>query len=132
MPKGQYINRLEDHLFPGFVQNSKSESLMNLFKNMLPLKVKVIRDGGQSDEVMALNIVPGNIVFVEGGDLIPADLRVLECSSNFHVDNAPVTGKSKPQLHKSICTYDNPLETQNLCFFGSLTVRGSEWSFLRY
>ena len=49
---------------------------------MLPPKVKVLRDGA-TDEVMATNIVPGDIVFVEAGDLIPADFRILECSDNF-------------------------------------------------
>jgi len=135
---GYSIDRSEDHLFLGlvlifvvivtgvfsYVQNSKSESLMNSFKNMLPPKVKVIRDGS-SDEVLALNLVPGDIVFVEGGDLIPADLRVLECSSNFHVDNAPLTGESEPQMRKSVCTHDDPLETQNLCFFGTQVPEGS-------
>jgi len=93
---GYSIDGSEDHLFLGivlvvvvvvtgifsFVQNSKSESLMNSFKSMLPPKVKVLRDG-TTDEVISTKIVPGDIVFVEAGDLIPADIRVLECSDNF-------------------------------------------------
>lgn len=135
---GYTIDRSEDHLFLGivlvfvvvvtgvfsYVQNSKSESLMNSFKNMLPPKVKIIRDGN-NDEIMALNIVPGDIVFVEGGDLIPADIRLLECSDNFNVDNAALTGESEPQKRKPLCTHDDPLETQNLCFFGTQVPEGS-------
>lgn len=135
---GYSIDRSEDHLFLGvvlvfvvivtgifsFIQNSKSESLMNSFKNMLPPKVKVLR-GGRSDEIVAMDLVPGDIIFVEGGDLIPADMRVLECSDNFHVDNAALTGESEPQKRKSICTNDDPLETQNLCFFGTQVPEGS-------
>lgn len=135
---GYAIDRSEDHLFLGivlvfvvvvtgvfsYVQNSKSESLMNSFKNMLPPKVKIIRDGN-NDEILALNIVPGDIVFVEGGDLIPADIRLLECSDNFNVDNAALTGESEPQRRKPMCTHDDPLETQNLCFFGTQVPEGS-------
>ena len=135
---GYTIDRSEDHLFLGvvlvfvvvvtgvfsFVQNSKSENLMNSFKDLLPPRVKIIRDG-HSDEVTALNIVPGDIVLVEGGDLIPADLRVLECSDNFHVDNAALTGESEPQKRKTVCTNDDPLETKNLCFFGTQVPEGS-------
>ncbi len=135
---GYSIDHSEDHLFLGivlvfvvvitgvfsFIQNSKSESLMNSFKNMLPPKVKVIRDGS-SDEVVALNLVPGDIVYVEGGDLIPADMRVIECSDNFNVDNAALTGESEPQKRRPEFTHEDPLETQNLCFFGTQVPEGS-------
>lgn len=135
---GYSIDRSEDHLFLGvvlvfvvivtgvfsYIQNSKSESLMNSFKNMLPPKVKVLR-GGNSDEIVAADLVPGDIVLVEGGDLIPADMRVLESSDNFHVDNAALTGESEPQRRKPVCTNDDPLETQNLCFFGTQVPEGS-------
>lgn len=107
-----------------YYQNAKSESLMNSFKNMLPPKVKVVRDG-TNDEIDASQLCPGDIIFVEGGDLIPADCRVLECSDNFHVDNAALTGEAEPQKRKPICTHDDPLETQNLCFFGTQVPEGS-------
>ena len=135
---GYSIDGSEDHLFLGivlvvvvvvtgifsFVQNSKSESLMNSFKSMLPPKVKVLRNG-TTDEVMSTKIVPGDVVFVEAGDLIPADIRVLECSDNFQVDNAALTGESEPQKRTVACTHDDPLETQNLCFFGTQVPEGS-------
>ena len=135
---GYAIDKAQDHLFLGitlvvvvvvtgifsFVQNSKSDSLMNSFASMLPPKIKVLRDG-TTDEVVSLNVVPGDIVFVEAGDLIPADMRVLECSDNFHVDNAALTGESEPQRRKTECTHDDPLETQNLCFFGTQVPEGS-------
>lgn len=51
---------------------------------MMPPKVKVLRDG-KSDEILAMHIVTGDIVLLEGGDLVPADIRILECSDNFQV-----------------------------------------------
>lgn len=97
---------------------------MASFKNMLPPRVKVLRDG-TADEVEAMKLVPGDIIFVEGGDLIPADMRVLECSDNFSVDNAALTGEAEPQKRTPKCTHEDPLETKNLCFFGTQVPEGS-------
>jgi sodium/potassium-transporting ATPase subunit alpha len=108
----------------GFVQNMKSDNLMKSFANMLPPKVLVRRDGQTSLEV-ALKLVPGDIVEINAGDLVPADLRIIECSDNLVVDNASLTGESEPQKRKVACTHDDPLETQNLCFFGTQVPEGS-------
>lgn len=43
---------------------------------------------------------------------IPADVRIIECSDNMVVDNAPLTGESEPQKRKALCTHDEPMETQ--------------------
>jgi len=107
-----------------FMQNSKSESLMASFANMLPPKVAVTRDG-KTDEVGAASLVPGDLVTVVGGDLIPADMRILRCSDNMQVDNASLTGESEPQKRKPKCTHDDALETQNLAFFGTQVPEGS-------
>ncbi|GMI61139.1 hypothetical protein ScalyP_jg7148 [Parmales sp. scaly parma] len=107
---GYALEKAEDNLYLGIVlvfvvlatgifsylQNSKSESLMASFKNMLPPKVNVLRDG-KTDEIDASQLVPGDIVEVNGGDLIPSDFRVLSCSDNFVVDNSSLTGESEPQ-----------------------------------
>lgn len=107
-----------------FFQNKKSTDLMKSFANMLPPKVMVLRDGKKNFED-AKKLVPGDIVEVNAGDLIPADLRVLECSDNLQVDNSSLTGESEPQKRKNVCTNDDPLETQNLCFFGTQVPEGS-------
>ena len=107
-----------------YLQNSKSENLMNSFAQMLPPKVKLLRNGN-IDSVVSSALVPGDIVFLEGGDLVPADLRILECSDNLVVDNSALTGEAEPQRRKVACTNDDPLETQNLCFFGTQVPEGS-------
>ena len=56
---------------------------------------------------------------------VPADFRVISCSDDFEVDNASLTGESEPQTRKSVCTDTNPLETKNLCFFGTFVSKGS-------
>jgi sodium/potassium-transporting ATPase subunit alpha len=107
-----------------FVQNQKSDNLMKSFANMLPPKVLVLRDGEMSFED-AVKMVPGDIVEINAGDLVPADVRILECSDNLVVDNASLTGEAEPQKRKKECTHDDPLETQNLCFFGTQIPEGS-------
>lgn len=55
---------------------------------------------------------------------IPADVRILECSDNMVVDNAPLTGESEPQKRKNICTHQDPMETQVRMFRPLPALRG--------
>ncbi len=107
-----------------FYQNGKSEDLMKSFKSMSPPQVKVVRDGKVST-IESQDICRGDIILLEGGDLVPADCRVLECSDNLVVDNAALTGESEPQKRTAFCTHNDPMETQNLLFFGTSVPEGS-------
>lgn len=74
---------------------------------------------------MAQKLVPGDVVEVAMGEKVPADLRVI-FSREMKVDNSPLTGEADPLLRTVECTSpDNPLETKNLCFFGTLIKEGS-------
>ena len=107
-----------------YIQERKSNDLMNSFKNMLPQQTTVIRDGADT-RVNAISLVRGDIVKIKGGEKVPADLRVLECSDDFKVDNASLTGESEFQKREPNCTHENPLETRNLCFFGTFVPSGT-------
>jgi len=108
----------------GYFQERKASKLMDSFKGMMPDVVLCVR-GGKSIKVEAADLVLGDIVKCKAGDKIPADLRVLECSDDCKVDNASLTGESEPQKRGIECTHDNPLETRNLCFFGTLVPSGT-------
>lgn len=70
-------------------------------------------------------MVPGDIVEVKMGDKVPADLRIIH-SREMKVDNSCLTGESDPLLRVVECTSpDNPLETKNMAFFGTLIKEGS-------
>jgi sodium/potassium-transporting ATPase subunit alpha len=72
-----------------------------------------------------LKLVCGDIVKVKAGEKIPADIRIL-ASAEMKVDNSPLTGESEPLLRTTVCSHpDNPLETANLAFFGTLCKEGS-------
>lgn len=96
---------------------------MEKFANFLPPKSVVHRDGRVS-EVDAKDLVVGDVIDVKLGDKIPADIRIVS-NQKLKVDNAPLTGESEPIGRTVDCTDENPLETKNLAFFGTLAVDGT-------
>ncbi|ETI51141.1 hypothetical protein F442_05509 [Phytophthora nicotianae P10297] len=107
-----------------YFQNAKSSNLMESFKQMMPTVTTVIREG-KSQKIEASQLVRGDIILLKGGDKVPADIRVLECSDDLTVDNSCLTGEPEPLKRIPDCTDENPLETKNLCFFGTFIPQGS-------
>ncbi|MDF1700322.1 MAG: cation-transporting P-type ATPase [Planctomycetota bacterium] len=77
----------------GFSQEWKAERALDALRQMLAPRCRVIRDG-LPREVEAATLVPGDVVRLELGDRIPADLRLLD-GSDFGVDESPLTGESE-------------------------------------
>ncbi|RLN65457.1 hypothetical protein BBP00_00002846 [Phytophthora kernoviae] len=107
-----------------YFENAKSSNLMESFKQMMPTVTTVIREG-KSQKIEATQLVRGDIIVLKGGDKVPADIRVLECSDDMTVDNSCLTGEPEPLKRVPDCTDENPLETKNLCFFGTFIPQGS-------
>ncbi|OQS04799.1 sodium/potassium-transporting ATPase subunit alpha [Thraustotheca clavata] len=107
-----------------YSQNRKSSNLMESFKNMMPTITTVVRDG-KSTKIDASLLVRGDIIVLKGGDKVPADIRIVECSDDLAVDNSSLTGEPEPLKRIPDCTHENPLETKNLCFFGTFIPQGS-------
>ncbi|MBP8692329.1 MAG: HAD-IC family P-type ATPase, partial [Sedimentibacter sp.] len=78
----------------GIYQEGKAEKSVEALQKMSAPNAKVIREGRQM-EVPAANVVPGDIVVLETGDIIPADVRLIE-SSNLKIEEAALTGESVP------------------------------------
>ncbi len=106
-----------------FIQEYQSEKIMESFKNMMPVKIQVLRNG-QKTEILASEVVPGDIIFLSEGDKIPADARLIEHHA-LKVDNSSLTGESEPQLRSLECTHDNILESRNMVFSGTLVQSGT-------
>jgi sodium/potassium-transporting ATPase subunit alpha len=107
-----------------YYQNKKSSDLMAQFKDMMPENVSVIRDG-KTLSVEAKDLVIGDVVNLKAGDKIPADIRVVTCSDDMKVDNSSLTGEPDALKRSPEFTHENPLETKNLCFFGTQVPSGN-------
>ncbi|ODM96221.1 Sodium/potassium-transporting ATPase subunit alpha [Orchesella cincta] len=106
-----------------FYQEYKSSRIMESFKTMVPRSAMVFREGSRV-EIDVKELVVGDLVEINYGDLVPADIRILECQ-NFTVDNSALTGEAEPQKRLSTCTDDNPMESKNLAFFSTNAVQGT-------
>ncbi|KKH50709.1 cation-transporting P-type ATPase [Methanosarcina sp. 1.H.A.2.2] len=106
-----------------FVQEYQAAKTMESFRQLLPPHAKVFRDGKVRD-VLASELVAGDVVLIEEGDKVPADGRLIETNS-LKVDNSTLTGESEPQLRSLECTNSNLLECRNMVFSGTLVQSGN-------
>ena len=78
----------------GFVQEGKAERALDSIRNMLSAEARSLR-GGETRLIPAEQLVPGDIVLLESGDKIPADLRLTDVK-NLRTEEAALTGESVP------------------------------------
>lgn len=109
----------------GFVQESKAESAIEALARMLKVEATVLRDG-DSHRIPADQIVPGDVVILQSGDKVPADLRLVEIK-NLQVDESILTGESVPvSLQTSVVEEDEPVaERVNMAYSGTLVSSGT-------
>jgi magnesium-transporting ATPase (P-type) len=109
----------------GFIQEGKAESSLAALKNMLVNECSVLRDGVLT-RIPARELVPGDIVVIEGGDRVPADIRLFSVK-NLTVDEAALTGESVPVVKSSEALNNENLSPgQQTCigFNGTFVTRG--------
>ncbi len=109
----------------GFLTEVKAIRSMDALREMGRTMTRV-RRGGKVREVPAEELVPGDIVILEGGDIITADLRIL-AASRLQVDESPLTGESLPvSKDEEVLPEDIPLaDRANILFMGTALTRGS-------
>jgi Mg2+-importing ATPase len=109
----------------GFYQEYRSEQTVRLLKKYLLLKVRVRRDG-QETLIDGLTLVPGDIVILQVGDIIPADVRLLT-TQNLLVDESVLTGESFPVKKKEAALHQKieaVHKAENIGFSGTTVVEG--------
>jgi len=106
-----------------FIQEFQAEKIMESFRQLIPPKARVLRNG-EITEILASDIVTGDVILLEEGDKVPADGRLIEVNS-LKVDNSPITGEAEPQLRSLECTHPNILECRNMVFSGTLVQTGN-------
>ena len=110
----------------GFVQEGKAEAAIEALKRMIVAESTVLRDGRRR-VVPTRELVPGDIVLLEGGARVPADLRLLQ-ARNLYADESPLTGESVPVgKHTDAIARDHlgPADQRNMAFSGTFITRGS-------
>lgn len=109
----------------GVMQESKAEAALEALKKMTAPTAHVLRDGTLV-RLAAENLVPGDIVALDAGDMIPADCRILTCAS-LKSDESSLTGESVPSEKKASdrFTADVPLgDRENMLFSGCPITNG--------
>ena len=83
------------NIFVSIFQESRAEKAMETLKSWMPEFAKVFRDG-EVKKILVREIVPGDVIFLEEGDRVPADARLIE-AFDLWTNNVPLTGESEPQ-----------------------------------
>ncbi|KAI0041569.1 sodium-potassium ATPase [Auriscalpium vulgare] len=105
-------------------QDFSTSRVMASIKDMLPADVLVLRDGAQTT-IPAAALVPGDLVYIVMGQKVPADMRLVEVTSDLRFDRSVLTGESEAVSGRLEKTDDNILETKNIALQGTLCVNGS-------
>jgi sodium/potassium-transporting ATPase subunit alpha len=106
-----------------FWQEYRVEQTLNALQKLLPRQVSLLRDGS----LVALaveQLVPGDFVLLEQGEIVPADCRLVE-AFGVRVNNATVTGEAMPQTRDSLPSQDDDLtRSRNILLAGTSIVSG--------
>jgi magnesium-transporting ATPase (P-type) len=108
----------------GFVQESKAEKAIESLKQMMTTQANVLRDGKWL-AIDSVNLVAGDIVKLQSGDKVPADVRLLSCR-DLQVDESALTGESVPVIKKEEVLDPETIlaDRRNMAYAGTLVTYG--------
>jgi Mg2+-importing ATPase len=109
-----------------FFQEMRADTAAEKLQAMVSNTATLVR-GGKEEEVSLKMLVPGDIIRLAAGDMVPADVRVLSAKDLF-LNQAALTGEALPVEKKAApasADVQNPLELPNICFLGSNVESGS-------
>src|SRR5499427_8324407 len=108
----------------GFIQEGKAEKALDSIRNMLSAEARTLR-GGESRMIPAEELVPGDVVLLESGDKVPADLRLAEVK-NLRTEEAALTGESVPasKTAEPVSAKATVGDRESMAFSGTMVVSG--------
>ena len=112
----------------GFYQEFKAEKILESLKKIFQAKATVIRDG-QKKEIDQTELVPGDLVYLEEGSAVPADIRLVQ-TTNFSTNDFILTGESVPQEKSAdliIKEKTTVTDQDNLVFLGVTVAKGNAY-----
>ncbi len=110
----------------GIVQEKKAEDALDALNTLSAPNARVLRDG-EERVLPATELVPGDIVYLEDGCIVPADVRLIQ-ESNLRIQESALTGESVPVEKDaiSLCANDAPLgDRANMAFSSSIVMYGT-------
>ena len=109
-----------------FIQETRSNKAAASLRAMIHTTCCVVRDNAKQITVPVSCIVPGDIVLLAAGDIIPADARVLE-SKDLYLSQSLLTGEAMPVEKHAIATRtaESVTDCENLCFMGTSVSSGT-------
>ena len=109
----------------GFIQEGKAERAMDAIRRMLSVQACGLRDGVRG-QIPAECLVPGDIVFLQSGDKVPADLRLLKVK-DLRIEEAALTGESVPvEKHLQPVPEIAPIgDRKDMAYSGTLVTYGT-------
>jgi Mg2+-importing ATPase len=113
------------NIFLGFFQEFRAQRAIKLLKEYLPKEVEVLRKG-EEKFIDKKFLVPGDIVLLDSGNIVPADLRIFE-TKNFFIDESILTGESQPiaKTPESLKEKTKEIfEAENIAFSGTSVISG--------
>jgi magnesium-transporting ATPase (P-type) len=108
----------------GFLQEGRAEKALDSIRNMLSAEARAVR-GGETRLIPAEDLAPGDIVLLESGDRIPADLRLID-ARNLRTEEAALTGESVPAEKTTdvVAAKATVGDRENMVFSGTMVVSG--------
>jgi Ca2+-transporting ATPase len=109
----------------GFVQEYRAERSIEALKKLTAPEARVIRSG-QERKVPASELVPGDLVLLEEGDRVPADLRLLQ-TANLEIEESSLTGESVPVRKREDALPGQEValgDARNMAYLGTAVTRG--------
>lgn len=109
----------------GFIQESKAEVALDSLRTLVHTSARVIRDG-REQHITSEELVPGDLVLLEAGDKVPADVRLIRLAE-LRIDESALTGESVPVVKDAVVLPDTvPVaDRHNMAYSGTLVTTGS-------
>jgi Mg2+-importing ATPase len=108
-----------------FFQEHRSNLAAQKLKSLVTTKATVLRDGKKED-ISFKYLVPGDLIYLSAGDMIPADIRLISAHDLF-ISQSSLTGESTPVekfIVNSTKETESILDLKNICFFGTNVISG--------
>jgi magnesium-transporting ATPase (P-type) len=108
----------------GFIQEGRAEKALDSIRNMLSAEARTLR-GGETRMIPADELVPGDVVLLESGDKVPADLRLVD-AKNLRTEEAALTGESVPadKSTRPVSEKATVGDRESMAFSGTMVVSG--------